>query len=695
MLRSLPTGAAASVDRFFELCLLGMVASGYLAVLGSEYLDAPTAIVVGTALALRALLVTGAVRLPISDRMVAGLVCAYVLFFPIDYYFVSREFLAATVHLVFFLAVLRILTAHRTRDHVFVAVIAFLELLSAAVLSASLNFFLFLALFLVFGVGAFASMEVRHSMRKPHNLARGGWKNLHWRLTALALAVSLGILSLTGGLFFLLPRTAQAAFRRLAPESGRFLGFSNEMTLGEAGQFRMNRAAIMHVRFFDTEHPTNLKWRGLALTQFDGKRWYNPPETGRTLPVTDGLIRLDERGRGPGIRYEVQLKPIASDALFFAGEPVMVRVNAPVLIRTTADSLRMGQDHFEGIHYGAYSVLPEPVPSAPPLPLTLQERIHYLLLPPLDQRIIALAREIVRKQPTVERQARALESYLRDNFGYTTDLLDREVSDPLAHFLFERRRGHCEYFASALAVMLRAVHIPARVANGFQSGVYNPVSGWVILRASDAHSWVEAWLPGRGWTTLDPTPPDDRVESPSLLSHLGFYLDAAETFWQEWVLSYDLDRQLTLAAQMENSGRSLGSEWSLRVRTILEQAGAAFWEGGKRYGIWLLLLVAAGLLAPRILAWARAHARVHQVQRGQARASDATLLYNRMLAILRRRGFQKPGWITPDEFARMLPASEMAQQVSLFTMAYNELRFGGARNAAPRMMQVLEALERG
>ena len=104
MWRSLPTGAAASVDRFFELCLLGLVASGYWAVLGSAYLDTPTAVVVGAALVLRALLVAGVVRLPVPERLVGALALAYIGFFPIDYFVVSRDFLAASVHLVFFLA---------------------------------------------------------------------------------------------------------------------------------------------------------------------------------------------------------------------------------------------------------------------------------------------------------------------------------------------------------------------------------------------------------------------------------------------------------------------------------------------------------------------------------------------------------------------------------------------------------------
>jgi transglutaminase-like putative cysteine protease len=693
-----PADPAVSVDRFFELSLVGLVTSGYLAVLGSASLDAPTAIAVALGLALRALLVAGVLRFRLSARAIDALTVACIGFYPVDYVWLSREFLPATVHLVLFLAALKILTARTTRDYVLVAVIAFLELLFASVLSTNLSFFLFLALFLVFGLAALASSEIRRSMRKPRHLARGGLKNFHWRLAALTLSVALGILALTGGLFFLLPRTAQVAFRHLAPQRYRVPGFSSEMMLGEIGQIRQWRTAVMHVRFFDGERPAHLKWRGVALSQFDGRRWYNPAEAGQPLPVTGGLLKLRDRSRAAGIRYEVQLGSMTSDALFFAGSPVLLRINSPLVIRTSTDSYRLAGGNPEGLHYGVYSALEESPPVREVGRLSEEERLLHLLLPPVDRRLIALARQVTAGLESDEQRARAIESFLRSHYSYSTEPLSRQAADPLAHFLFQRRKGHCEYFASAMAVMLRLVNVPARVANGFQSGVYNPVSGWLVIRASDAHSWVEAWLPGRGWTTFDPTPPDPNPPADSLWSRLGFYLDAADTFWQEWVLHYNLDRQLILAAQMEDSSRTLGSRWLDRARAAAAQWKAAVTAWAGRYGVAALI---AALLAgaawwsfPRLWTWWKTLARVRQVQRGAARTSDATLLYARMLALLRRRGFERPAWITPAEFARLLPASETATLVARFTTAYNDLRFGGDRDAALRMMQSLEALER-
>jgi hypothetical protein len=124
-----------SVERFFQFSLLGLVASGYLAVAGSGYLDTPTIALTAAGLLLRGLLIGGLVRLDVSDRTVTLIALGYTGFFPLDYFLLSREFLTATVHLVFFLAVMKILTAKTNRDYLYTAAIAFVELLAAALLS--------------------------------------------------------------------------------------------------------------------------------------------------------------------------------------------------------------------------------------------------------------------------------------------------------------------------------------------------------------------------------------------------------------------------------------------------------------------------------------------------------------------------------------------------------------------------------
>src|SRR5215472_3732609 len=261
MARSGPN-AAVSVERFFELSVLGLVASGFLAVAGSGYLDGPTLWLTSTGLLLRALLILGVVRFKISERFLTIATLAYAGFFPLDYLFFSRGFLEATVHLIFFLAVMKILSARTNRDFLFTSTIAFLELLAAAILSANLNFFLFLALFLFFAMAAFTSSEIRRAMEKPQQVARSGLRRFHPRLGALTAFATMGILSLTAGLFFMLPRTADAAFRHFISHRIFLPGFSNQVLLGQIGEIKTSSRAVMHIRVDTPGAPRNLKWRG-------------------------------------------------------------------------------------------------------------------------------------------------------------------------------------------------------------------------------------------------------------------------------------------------------------------------------------------------------------------------------------------------------------------------------------------------
>ena len=704
--------AAVSVERFFELSILGLVASGFLAVAGSGYLDIPTLWLTSAGLLLRALLVLDVVRFEISDRFLTIATLAYAGFFPLDYLFLSRGFLEATVHLIFFLAVMKILSARTNRDFLFTAMIAFLELLAAAILSASLNFFLFLALYLLFAMAAFTSSEIRRAMEKQQQVARSGLRRFHPRLGALTVFATLGILSLTAGLFFMLPRTAEAAFRHLISKRIYLPGFSNQVMLGQIGEIKSSSRAVMHIRIDSPNHPPpNLKWRGATLSEFDGKRWFNTQGPAKEIRVDEdgAAVLADEVQRarlGARLMYRVDLNAMDTDALFFAGTPERVwGFGRPLrLLRDANENTRLRHLPAEGFRYEAFS-LPESALSAGEaerpdgvIALPADIRARYLQLPgSLDGRVGMLARHMTEGEVSTAARARALERHLRTEYGYTLELLPHEVPDPLTYFLFVRKKGHCEYFASAMTVMLRTMGIPARLVTGFQSGTYNSLTELYVIRASDAHSWVEAYLPRRGWTTFDPTPPDPAFRHASLWDKLALYADAADTFWQEWVLAYDPSLQLTLAEKMEKSGRSFGLRWFDRIGF---HVGA--WKQGARqvlhrYGWWLMaagtLLGLAIYFAPRAWRALRVLQRVRKARRGQASVADATLLYGRMLEVMRRRGFQKPAWFTPQEFAASLPRTETGRLVEQFTESYNALRFGGRVGVAPRISSLLEKLE--
>src|SRR5713226_3168276 len=404
-----------SVERFFQLSVLCLVTSGYLAVAGSGYLDLSTIVLTGLGLILRALWVTGVVQLKISDRVVTLVTLAYICFLPVGLPFVSRGFLQATVHLVFYLAVVKILTARSNRDYLYTAAIAFLEILAAAILSASLNFLLFLGVYLLSAVAAFTSAEIRRAMQKPHQIARSGLRRFHPRLAALAVFVTCGILVLTAGLFFFLPRGPNATLSRLVSRRLHVPGFSNEVTLGQIGEFKNSSSPVMHILPDSHDFPANLKWRGAALSEFDGKRWSNPSNLGKPLHAASGWTLVPGlRQQGRRLFYHVTLNAVDSDALFGAGRPEQLSVP---FIHGPNDNLRLGYIPPDNFRYAVSSVLESLAPAADVISLNPSVRAKYLQLPSLDPRIRALAQQTIIGSGTDADRARAIESHLRTSYG--------------------------------------------------------------------------------------------------------------------------------------------------------------------------------------------------------------------------------------------------------------------------------------
>jgi transglutaminase-like putative cysteine protease len=686
-----------SVERFFQFSLLGLITSAYFALAGSGYLDRPTLVLTFIGLLVRVAMVAGLLRIDISIHVASVAALGYIAFFPIDFYFLSRDFLAATVHAVCFLATLKILTAKSNRDYAYTGAISFVELIAAAMLSAQSSFFGYLALYVVFVIAAFTSAEIRRGFQRHEHHAAPPRARVSWRLAVVAVTATCGILVITSGLFLIVPRTARMA-AMLFPNAPRLTGFSNVVDLGGFGRISRDDRAVLHVLSYTRALPSDLKWRGAALSRFDGKRWSEPPLPGRTIPTVHGyaeIADLSQRSRRDGGRliYRVDVQNSGTGILFVAGIPEFVNADVRNLLLTPEGSLRVLAPMSDSLRYEVSAH------SGPPLasPLSGAERSRYLELPLLDIRIYSLAREWSGDGAPLDRALR-IQRHLRKDFKYTLDGSEKPVRDPLSDFLFVRKEGYCEYFASAMAVMLRAQGIPARVATGFQSGYFNNVSGLYVVRASDAHAWVEAWIEGPsggraggGWTTFDPTP-TAAATRPGLLSRLNMYLDAADHAWQEWVVSYDLTHQVAMAARFEAALRgwnrpspASSNDWTARVARVAKTWGPL---------ILAVILFAGSLvfLGPRYWREWRGRASLRQIIRSGGSPSDAGILYQRLLDVLARRGFRKPPWFTPIEFARHLPIEQ--SKVVEFTRVYNSVRFGGDRLATSRLAELLQELER-
>ena len=699
--------AAASIERFFQVSLLALVAGGAVFAAVCGWWDAPTLALTAIALAWRGTRLAGAGPTP-PPFAVAALTLAWCGFSLIEAWG-PRGFLATAVPLLYFLAAAALLiektnlAGRGPAPHGFrVALLCFAALLALALHPTGPGFFLALACFVPCAVAALTAAEVLHSLEGA--TAQVPARRLAPRLVVLACSATICILLLTAGLFFLLPRTVDAAQRWQVIHRFHLAGFSSRVTLREIGELKSSSRPIMHITIFSPRPVPGLKWRGDVLTNFDGREWTNPELAPPLLPATDGhfaLVPSPERQPGAHISYDVELEPADSTALFFAGTPESLDLRDQAVFRGSSGQPRLARRPPGNFRYSAYSRLeepPEPSRAYPAPALDPDDAARDLQLPAtLDPRIRELARRWASGASSDLAIARSIETRLRTGYGYTLELPPASA-DPLTNFLFVRRRGHCEYFASAMTVMLRTLGVPARLATGFQSGVYNPLTGEWLMRASDAHAWVEAWLAGRGWTTFDPTPPDPNRASTTTLAGFALYFDAARSFWSRWVVNFDPSRQGALADRFDEAARLAGIRWfdSLSDTGNTWEQRAANWL--RRFGPWLAaaILLGAGLrmFGARSIRAIRRRLRFSRARRNPATAADATLLYRRMLAILERRGYQKPPWFTPAEFAASIPAGPLAAAAAEFTATYYALRFGRRVPDRPRISSLLEELSR-
>ena len=337
-----------------------------------------------------------------------------------------------------------------------------------------------------------------------------GWRLLR-PLSVFALIMAVGVSAFAGGLYLLLPRNTISSFHINFHPFRRLVGFSGSVRLGEIGQLQDDQSPAFRVRFLDGTPPLMLRWRGVALTDFNGSSWTNTLETWNEFSE-QGKITLasNEQRRRPGQRlfYEIQTLAAMDRVLFTLGVPEYIYLPQGRLRRNVDATYR--QLTLED-QLPAYSISgwldrdDHPIISDATQILPANARQRYLRLPGLNPRIRELTEEVVSSSSDAQQSAVMIETFLKTRFQYS---LDANISgrEPLVDFLFNTRAGHCEYFASAMAVMLRTQKIPSRVITGFYASLPAPIGPWYVIRSSNAHSWVEAWIEGRGWVIYDPTP---------------------------------------------------------------------------------------------------------------------------------------------------------------------------------------------
>ncbi len=625
--------------------------------------------------------------------------------------------------LVLFLSGVKLLQAKRDRDWFQLYLLSFLGILLAAGLTASPAFLAVLALYLLFAVSTITAFEISKARRRAkagpmrllvspdsrifRRFLHGRWRKRHLetrRLPLVALALLLLIILLGLPFFFIAPRTASSALFRTRGGLAGIIGFSDNVTLGDIGRLKSNDETVMHVRIEGTGAARNreLRWRGVALYEFNGRGWSKSPSALRFEQKASehGILRLGTTGAVERLVAQTFfVEPLDTPVIFAARRAVALQAALPYVRVDSEGSLQTRPHDLERLAYKVYSDTSEPdaeVLRADRLAYLISEERYKQLPDNLDPRIAELARTVVTRAaaPNGYEKARAIEAYLRDNYGYTLDL-KAGGRDPLADFLFNVREGHCEYFSTAMAVMLRTQGIATRVVNGFLPGEYNEAAGAFTVRQSDAHSWVEVYFPeSNSWVTFDPTPAIGRASRQrfGFAAHLGKYAEALELAWFQYVIGYDKQEQRSLAAWLQNRLADLSRVVAEEGRGL--KNSAPVWL--RKATPLLIALVALGV----VLFWVR---RIHRLgwRRGlrvwperPQREGPRIDFFERLIALLAKRGIRREPYQTPLEFAFVVGASE-AQTI---TNAYNRVRFGKEKlseSEGQQIEQLLSRLEQG
>ena len=547
-------------------------------------------------------------------------------------------------------------------------------------------------------------------------------------VVAVVAATVVGAVCVGSAFFLLIPRVeiGRQSFRESeAPLARqRVTGFTERVRLGEFGQILESSVPVFEVRIYDDDDDEQIDvsaytrslgfdeplFRGLTLRHYESGEWTTgDEERTRALPPRPFV---------DVIRQEYQLKSHSSEVLFsiapvYAGqvhgrdEPIRWRRETDTILRPTGRKPR-GESRYEVFSPRGRSVADLFHRGLWRRSRELPDPDEYLELPAGLDQLRRQAADIARPDgidAPPEVRAERLLRWLRDSgqfqYSLSGELIDPSL-DPVEDFLVNRRSGHCEYFAAALALMLRSEGIPSRVINGFKGGELNRFTDGFEVQQRHAHAWVEALLDDH-WKTFDPSPASGRNETVAanapVLPLWGDVRAAASNFWYEYVLRLDMGRQRRALQPLREAAAASSRSLKYRVWPALKRQIVTFvtdpsrwfsWQGGVATFLGLTLILIVWRVGRRI--WRRI-ARYRAAHSARHRRSRRIEFYERFRRLCERWGWLPDPGQTPREFAadvrdvlsgRSLPVS-LVDLPGELTENFYQVRFGSQELSESRL----------
>ncbi len=602
-----------------------------------------------------------------------------VLIVPILYFLFKPPLLNLVAGFLVVILISRFIFKTELNDYLYNYLISIVCLLLGALYIRDISFgpvFLAFYLMLCWSLMFYNMMVERVGSRCPPDgfRATGEHETVGAALFGLSASMIVASLVLTAAIFISFPRLG-LGFMSLGTTGQPISGFSNRVKLGEVGLIKQNSSVVMRVEFKrngKSYRPrSKILWRGVTLDHYDGSAWSS------TLPTV--WTRHNRMGRGVKLFAMETPRNLVAQSVFMESfhSPVIFTYGLPLSISGSFKNLVMDQGFAfktEDANFGPRRFNFVSDISRPEINFTQAVYIdtpelfpdRFLQLPRTSQRMTDLAARFSGAGDSPEVIARKILRYLATDFGYTLNMERQGGMSAIDEFLFVRKEGHCEYFASAMVLLLRQNSIPARLVNGFMGVEWNDLADYMIVRQSHAHSWVEAYLPGRGWRVFDPTPPDPMALSSS--SQLERSLDLLRLYWQRYVMKYSLEDQVALVNFFNQGTRQFTRQLKAMPSLTLEKLIDAI----QQHPVWGGVIAGLALTVFALMSyWIRGG-------RAASRITFAVHMYQTMLRRLEKKGVRKPRASTPMEFLDRLGSlsAEEQQTVLEITRLYEKNRFG-------------------
>lgn len=695
-----------NLDAAFRLSSILLATSGFAGLVLTGELPAWLAVAGGAALAAGLAHALGygpaGGLFTLSQQTWTGIMLAAFLFMFADLFWISGDLLPAGIHFLVALMIQKLFTLRARKDFLHLYVISLMELLGAAALTLELWY---AAVFAVYLLTAIWTLLLYHLRSEAEEAQAAG-------ITALATAqarqpgtitsrffwstngIAIGALCLTLLIFIVTPRIGAGFFEKNRGDLIRMSGFSEKVDLGMVGSVKLDNTIVMRVEFPDHKGPLieRTYFRGASYDAYDGRSWSNTLHDRQPLARSlegEFVVAVDRLPESSfGLRQDILVEALDTPVLF--GVPFVESVKgafSAVLIDGMGD-VSLPYVPATRFQYGVRSIPTRASgddrgkPQADyPEPL----RRRFLQLPDVGQRVSDLARQIVPPAASPYDMAAAVERHLKQSYQYSLDLGTAPAVNPVEDFLFVRKTGYCDHYATAMVLLLRTLGIPSRLATGFAQGEWNDVGNYYTVRQRDAHAWVEAYFPDSGWVTFDPTPNIPIALPHPLVVQAGKVLDSIRLKWDRFVIRYSFRDQVAMAQGVREQGEAVRVgvaarfvtllRWGTELRARIAHIGQS--SGWLMAGGAIVLCALAGFVLARRFRqgnWWKSR----RVSGPTAQHVAALKIYSRMLQLLRSRGLTKAPGMTPLEFADKIARERMeaSQFVTPLTELYCRVRFG-------------------